>query len=143
MYTSSSTTIWTIIQQVGLALLVPIAAAVGLWISQKIKIQSQQIAENNQKLKDMIIQRSIFAAEQKYDEGQNEEKLNYALKIAEIMLKERKIKYNKLLLPSTIEAEIWTSLNSPSAKIGAAVVVAPINVPFVEEPRTIGESNIL
>ncbi|MFH1118604.1 MAG: phage holin, LLH family [Bacteroidota bacterium] len=118
-------TLWRILEAFGMALM-PIFVAFVAILVQRINLQNREIIEGKQKMKDMIIQRAIFAAEQKYADGQNEEKLSFALSFAISLFQEHKIKYKTATLLNLIEAEIWNSLNSPTAKGIANLLPIPI-----------------
>jgi hypothetical protein len=121
-------TIWPLIQQLVVALIIPVAGATGTFMVQKIKLASMNIKDNESKKITLALKTGVEAAEQKYKAKMITDKKADALTTAQKILDGAKIKYDGALLKELVEAQVWDVINSPAVST-PTLPVTPIVVP--------------
>jgi hypothetical protein len=103
--------IWSVLADIGRALLVPIAGAVGVGmaflIGQKIKLQSLKINGDTWATVQAICKTAVQSAQQQLYGGTNAAKKAFAVEFATARLKARNIKFDADLVSDMIEAQVW------------------------------------
>lgn len=126
--------------QIGTALFVPIAGALGLaWsavAAQKIKMNSMKIKNDAWETTKEIADTAILATEKQHKNGvvKKEDKKSYAMKVARRLLDSKKIKVDDDILSELIEAHIDEVLTPPAPVVLPVVlpIVPPVVPPVVE-----------
>jgi hypothetical protein len=125
--------------QIGTALFVPIAGALGLaWsavAAQKIKLNNLKIKGEKWETTKEIVDTAILATEKQAKSGvvKKEDKKAYAMQVANRLLDSKKIKVDDDILSELIEAHIDEVLTPPLvAQPMVTVVVPPVVPPVVE-----------
>lgn len=92
----------------GSAALTPVAVATGKFVSQAISLQTLKLGNGNFEATKEAVSTAVYAAEQMAKSGQipRDERKKRAMKIAEGLLKTKKVKYDEDTLSSVIEATI-------------------------------------
>jgi len=108
---------WTLIQQIGMVFLVPIAGALGVLIVQKIKLAGMQVKDGIWESIKLIVKTAVFASEQKFKAGMITNRKENAMRMSKKFLADKKIKIDEDLLSELIEAEV-----------GELKVILPIQV---------------
>jgi hypothetical protein len=131
-------TIWPLIQQLAVALVIPVAGAAGTFMVQKIKLASMNIKDKESNKITLACQVGVQAAQQKFKAGMIKDKKSEALLTTTKILDGAKVKYDPLLLGELIEAQVWDVLNSPAVN-PAPIVVAPTipPTPVVPSPTIV------
>ena len=117
------TVIWTLVQQIAVVSLVPIAGALGTWLVQKIKLQSLNIKGDKWEKIKLISKVSVQSSEQQFKANKISDKKAHAIATAKRLLNDNGIKIDDDLLSELIESEVWTEINSPT--INPTIVSLP------------------
>jgi hypothetical protein len=118
--------LWPVLASIASALLIPIAAALGLLITKRIQLASADMSIKALQLKGdqhnqikIVCDTAVAAAEQKYISKQITDRKAYATSMAKIMLAERKVTVPDDVLEAYIEAQvlILDDTNTPPAVV--------------------------
>ena len=123
--------IWNLIYQVGVISIVPIAGALATSIIYKIKLQSLSITTNTWEKVKVIVKIAVESSEQQYNSGAIVDRKAHALDVAKMMIAKRKLKFDEDMLSELIEAQVWSSLNSPAATGLASPIPEEISQPNI------------
>jgi hypothetical protein len=138
--------LWILIQQIGMVLLVPIAGALGTLLVQKIRLASMQIKGTTWEDTKLIIKSSVFASEQKFKAGMIEDKKGNAMQMSKKLLLKRKIGMDEDLLSDLIEAELGElrAINTTTTTVSPApsITTTTTSTPIVQETPTTGITGI-
>ena len=130
------TSVIALLVQIGTALFIPIAGALGLVMVQKIKLNALNIKGKTWDTTKLIINTAIMATEKQSKTGvvKKEDRKAYAMGVAARMLTSKGIKLDEDILSEMIEAQVWEVITPavPVVPPSVTVVVPPVVPPVVE-----------
>ena len=105
--------LWPVLASIASALLIPVAAALGILITKRIQLASADMEVKRLALKNdthdqikMVCNTAVSAAQQLYKAGKITDRKQYAMDVATKILAGRKIKVENDILSAYIEAEV-------------------------------------